>query len=414
MSTRPPNSQRARLPVARRARTSLLGLGLGLSAIDLYLVVLLAAAAWPKRPSWAHGTGSDGEQLRFLVLVPAHDEEDVIGATLAALDRVAYPADRRRVVVIADNCADRTAEVAAKAGATVLERTDPDRRGKGNALNWALDELSRLDPDADAIAILDADCLPTPDWLTVLAARLAAGASAVQASYVVANPGASTQTALRSAAFALINTVRPMGKDRLGLSCGLLGTGMAFRRGLLERHRFNPDSLVEDSDLHLRLVAAGERVTFAPEVAVRSAMPTSRQAIGTQQRRWEGGRAQLIRDWTLPLLARGLRRFDPVRIHAGLEPLVPPQSLLALAHVGLAALSALVRSVTARRLAALNIAMQTLFILGGLRLTQAPRGVYAGLLAAPLLVARKLRLLGGLLVRGAPRSWERTARDDRA
>ena len=318
-----------------RLRPGIAALGLAVTAIDLYLIGLLVAAA-RRRPSGAATAVDDEprEALRFAVLVPAHDEQDIIAPTLAALQRIVDPAGRASIVVIADNCSDATAEIAARAGAKVLERRDPAHRGKGHALNWALDRLHELDGDYDAIAIVDADCEASPNLLQSFQARLRNGANVVQASYTVANPGASTQSSLRFAAFALMNTVRPLGKDRLGLSCGLLGTGMAFRRDVLERHRFAPDSLVEDTELHLRLVAAGERVAFAPEASVSSPMPTTARASRAQQSRWEGGRGDLLRTWSRPLLTgRGLRRRDPVRLHAWLELLIPPQSLLALRHL---------------------------------------------------------------------------------
>jgi glycosyltransferase involved in cell wall biosynthesis len=389
------------------------GLALAQTLTDLYLLALLGAAAVGRRPAPAPMSGrATGEELRFAVLVPAHDEEAMIGATLASLRRVAYPPGRWTVVVIADNCSDGTAEIARRAGAIVLERDDPEHHGKGHALNWALDRLGELDLEADAIAIVDADCEASPNLLERFDARLREGTSAVQSRYTVANPGASTSSALRFAAFALMNTVRPLGKDRLGLSCGLLGTGMAFRRSVLERHRFAASSLVEDTDLHLRLVAADERVAFVPEARVQSPMPTSDQASRAQQARWEGGRIDLLRTWTRPLLASSLRRRDPVRLHAWLELLVPPQSLLALMHLGIGALALATRSRTARRVAALDAGLQAAFVLGGLRLTRAPAPVYRALGAAPLLIVQKLRVVARLLVKRGPRTWERTVRED--
>jgi hypothetical protein len=395
---------------APRRRRWLLAPALAVTAIDVYLVVLLAAAARRRARRSPSAVPRPEDRLTFAVLVPAHDEEATIAATIASLRRLAYPPDRWSLAVIADNCRDATATIAREAGATVLERHDPSHRGKGHALNWALDRLGERDERPDAIAIVDADCEPSPNLLESFDARLRDGAIVAQARYTVANAGASTQASLRFAAFALMNTVRPLGKDRLGLSSGLLGTGMAFERSLLERHRFAPDSLVEDTDLHLRLVAAGERVVFAPEASVRSPMPTGARASRAQQSRWEGGRIDLVRNWTKPLLTGGLRRRDPVRLHAWLELLVPPQSLLALGHVGLGAIAIGARSPVARRIAALDAALQAVFVLGGLRLTRAPAPVYRALGAAPLLVVQKLGILGRLLARGAPRTWERTPR----
>jgi 1,2-diacylglycerol 3-beta-glucosyltransferase len=386
-------------------RGPLRALAVALTLIDVYLLAILGAAAAGRRPRTPRDEA--GERLRFTVLVPAHNEEAMIAATLASLRSIDYPPERWSVVVIADNCSDATAEVAARAGATVLERHDPANRGKGHALNWALD---RLDVAADAIAIVDADCDAQPNLLEELDLRLRDGAGAAQADYTVANPAASTSSALRFAAFALTNTVRPLGKDWLGLSSGLLGTGMAFRRSLLARHRFAADSLVEDADLHLRLVAAGERVAFVPETAVRSPMPTSRAVSRAQQTRWEGGRVDLLRTWSASLLGDAARHRDPVRLHAWLELLVPPQSLLALLHVVLGALAVVTRSRAMRWLAVLDGGLQATFVLGGLRLVRAPAPVYRALAAAPVLVVEKLRVVSRLAARGAPRQWERTAR----
>jgi cellulose synthase/poly-beta-1,6-N-acetylglucosamine synthase-like glycosyltransferase len=382
-------------------------LGLAVATVDAYLLLLLAAAT---RSSAGHVLTDD--PLRFVVLVPAHDEEAMIGRTLAALARVEYPRERWSLVVIADNCRDATAGIAARAGATVLERHDPDRRGKAFALNWALDRLAHVAGDAQAVAIVDADCEPSSNLLAAMNARLRSGACAVQVRYEVSNPDASPQTALRFAAFALMNTVRPLGKERLGLSSGLLGTGMAFLRPLLERHRFAERSLVEDAELHLRLVANGERVAFVSEASVRSPMPTGAAAIQAQQSRWEGGRMSLLRAWTAPLLATGTRRRDAVRLHAWFELLVPPQSVLALLHVAFGLLAVAARGRRRRRLAALAAACQAIFVLGGLRVTRAPRSVYRALAHAPVLVVQKIQILSRLAVKGAPRSWERTARDE--
>jgi 1,2-diacylglycerol 3-beta-glucosyltransferase len=391
-------------------RVWLRSLALALTLTDLYLLAMLVAATG-RRPRTA-GRGGDAaeERLRFAVIVPAHDEEAIIATTLASLRSIDYPPGRWSVVVVADNCSDATADIAARAGATVLERDDPANRGKGHALNWALDRLADVDRDADAVAIVDADCEVEPNLLERFDLRLRDGASTAQATYAVANPAASTSSALRYAAFALMNTVRPLGKERLRLSCGLLGTGMAFRRSVLACHRFAADSLVEDTDLHLRLVAAGERVAFVPETAVRSPMPTSHAVSRAQQTRWEGGRLDLLRRWTAPLLGGGARRRDPVRLHAWLELLVPPQSMLALLHVVLGAGAVVTRSRAMRRVAVLDGGLQAAFVLGGLRLVGAPAPVYRALAAAPLLVVDKLRVLSRLAARGAPREWQRTAR----
>ena len=165
--------------------------------------------------------------LRFDVVVPAHDEEGGIAATVRSLLAVDYPAELRRVLVIADNCSDATADRAREAGAVVLVRRDAERRGKGYALASGYDRVL-ADGIADAVVVVDADTEASTGLLRAFAARLDAGAVAVQSDNVVGNPRASWRTCLMAIAFALFNTVRSLGRDRLRCSTGLRGNGMCL------------------------------------------------------------------------------------------------------------------------------------------------------------------------------------------
>jgi hypothetical protein len=378
-----------------------------LAPFNLYLLLLLGAAARADGggPSGAGRTG----ELRFAVVVPAHDEEASLPATLESLAALDYPAELVEIVVIAHNCRDGTARLAARAGATVWEHRG--ERGKGAALEWALARVVAERPRVDAVVVVDADCSVAPNLLSALAARLRAGAEAVQAAYDVSNPLASSTAALRWASFALVNRVRPLGKDALGLSAGLLGTGMAFRRELLARRPWTARSLVEDQEYHLELAAAGVRVAFAPETRVSSPMPGSLRGSRSQQARWEGGRGALIRRWSPRLVSEGLRRRDRVRLHAGLEPLVPPQSLLLAANLAGAAIGLLRGRGPARWAGAANLAGQAGFVAGGMALAHAPPAAWRALASAPVLATWKLLLLSRVWLGGAPSDWVRTSRD---
>ncbi|MGH2852768.1 MAG: glycosyltransferase family 2 protein [Solirubrobacteraceae bacterium] len=376
-----------------------------------YLLALLMAARDATHESSPPSASSSRLGLRFIVLVPAHDEQSGIGTTLSSLLSCDYPDAARRILVIADNCTDRTADCAMQAGVEVWARTDPARHGKGFALAWALKRLQAEGADFDAVVMLDADCTVSPNMLSAIDRRLRAGASALQVDYVAANPGASHASALRFGGFALMNTVRFKGKQRLGLSCGLVGTGMAFTRDLLGREPWTTTGLVEDGEYHMRLVQAGERAEFVPEAWVSSAVPTSMRGSSVQQARWEQGKLELIRHWSPQLVSSGVLRRDIVRLHAGLECLVPPQSLIAAGSAGAMLAGLLLGSKRLVSLAAATLAAQLAFVLAGLRLVRAPAPVYRALLLAPALIAGKvvlyIRLLGG---RG-PTSWVRTERE---
>ena len=399
------------IPRALKPPATLLLVGLEgvLGVVNCYLLTLLAAAGVEPREQ-ATAEPPDAPGLRFVVVVPAHDEEAGIAATLASLQALEYPRDRFEVLVVADNCGDRTGAEAAARGATVWARADRTRLGKGHALAWAFERVLREQPAIDAIAVVDADCEASANLLSAMDRALRRGAPAVQVDNVVSNPAESSASALRYAAFALMNTVRPRGKSRLGLSAGLLGTGMAFTRSLLERQPWTAFSIVEDREYHLRLVAAGERVTLAREGSVRGPMPVSLTGASQQQLRWEGGAWGAAREWTPKLLKAAVRERDGVRLHAALEPLVPPQSLLAVGHLTLAAAAVGLRSRGALGLGAINLAGQLSFVVGGLRLTGAPAAAYKALALAPVLIVHKLAHYARLAAGRGPTAWVRTER----
>jgi hypothetical protein len=359
---------------------------------NAYLLALLAAA-WrcSRAPTPPRGPG----HLRFAVLVPARDEEAVIGDCLTSVRALDHPANRVETIVIADRCSDATAAVAARAGATVWAR-EAGEDGKGAALAWALERLGRERPSVDAVAVVDADCVVSPNLLRAFEARLGAGVHAVQAVYGIANPQASWAAALRFASLELMNVVRPLGASALGASAGLYGTGMAFSADLLRRLPWSARSLVEDREQHLALVAAGERVAFAREASVRSPAPLTLGRSRGQQLRWEAGRAELTRTWLPRLLARGLRRRDPAQLHAAVELLVPPQSVL----LAVGAAAAVPRATRPAGLA--SVAAQAVFVAGGLALVRAPAVVWRALALAPALAVFKLWLLG----QPRPQAWD--------
>ncbi len=265
--------------------------------------------------------------LRFDLVVPAHDEAAGVAQTVHSLLAVDYPVALRRVVVVADNCTDATAERAREAGATVLERTDPTHPGKGRALAHAF-AFSLADGFADAVVVVDADTLVSRNLLSAFDARLVAGARALQADYGVRNPEASWRTRLMRIALAAFHQVRSLGRARLGASCGLRGNGMGFRTSILRDVPARAFSLVEDLEYGLHLGRAGVRVDYAPEVTVQGEMVSSAAASRSQRLRWEAGRAELRRTQAWPTLRDAFAQRNALLFDLALDLLVPPLAQL--------------------------------------------------------------------------------------
>lgn len=371
----------------------------------LYLDVLsIAALLWRRHPAPAQ------RRRRFAILIPAHDEEILLPRLLDSLNTLEYPRELYDVHVVADNCTDRTAALGVAGGATVHERGDDSLRGKGYALRWLLRQLQQRDASYDACVVFDADSVASPNFLVVMNAHLERGDVVIQAYYGVLNGEETWPAALRYVALALFNGLRPRGRDALGLSAGLRGNGMCFAAPIVERYGWEAFTLAEDAELHLQLVSAGIRVSYAADAVVLAEMPTTLRQARSQNVRWERGRLQMLRAFGPRLLAEGLRQRDLVRLDAVAEQLVPPLSVLTGVTVCACLGTTLLRARAARRLAALVLLGQTGYVVAGLRLAKAGPRAYAALLWAPLYVAWKIWVYAVSAIGIRDERWVRTAR----
>jgi hypothetical protein len=209
------------------------------------------------------------------------------------------------VVVVAHNCIDATAAEAVEAGARVLVLDDPCQRGKGSALSYGFTSI--LAGTSQAVLVIDADSVVDAGLIAEVRRRLRTGARALQCRYEVYNSQGNRRTRLMTLAFYGINTIRPHGRARLGLSAGILGNGFALHRDVLTRIPYGAHSVVEDLEYHLALVKADIRVEFIEKVAVRGEMPVTAKGAQSQRARWEGGRLRMMRRWAPGLISDVLR-----------------------------------------------------------------------------------------------------------
>ncbi len=376
---------------------------IALVLLAAYLLLLTFAALLSRRTVPPPGPST----RRFAVLVPAHDEEVVIGRLLRSLAALDYPRERYDVCVVADNCTDRTAEIAREFGARVFERYDAVEKAKGFALRWLLTQLTER---YDAFVVLDADSVVEPNLLRAVDARLVAGSQVVQAYYSVLNASDSAVAGLRYAALAALHYVRPLGRSALGFSVGLKGNGMCFSAPVIERFGWDWFTLAEDVEFHLALVRSGVRVDFAWETTVLADMPVTLAQAASQNRRWEGGRLQLLRTQVVGLLVDGLRLRSLMRIDAAIEQLIPPLSVPFLLGLLVLVAALAVGAMPAALFAAASLLGQMLYLATGLLLVRAPLKAYLALSSAPVYIAWKVGLYASSIVQGRAQSWIRTSR----
>lgn len=385
-----------------------------LLALPLLYLLALAIGATIGTIRRSHAPEGNDPASRFAIVVPAHNEEVLIGTMLSSLARIDYPADRFDVHIIADNCTDRTAEIACAAGVQVQERTDLEHRGKGYALSWAFNLLMNDAIHYDAYVVLDADAVVDPGLLKALARGLARGGLALQSQNAVLNAAESPVSALRWLALSLMNYIRPLGRNTLGGSSTLTGNGMCLTHELLVRYPWQAFGLSEDYQYYLSIVSSGEKVLFVPDADVRSVMPTTSRQLQTQDIRWESLNPD-AKAWQRRigwgLLGEGIRRGSWVRLDALVELLIPPLSVLGGGSAALLIAAIALQAPVQVALAVGLVAMLVAYVASAFVLLRPPLGVYRALVYAPAYMARKLWIYFVLRrLRKNTNSWVRTSR----
>jgi cellulose synthase/poly-beta-1,6-N-acetylglucosamine synthase-like glycosyltransferase len=282
---------------------SVIGIAIVLATLPMLAEILvLSVAALLPAPERSYEYSGAG-LAPITVLIPAHNEEALIGRCIRSI--LATASSGTDVLVVAHNCTDATAMRARAAGATALVVNDPGQTGKGCALLHGF--RAALAGPSHGFLVIDADSVVEPGLLQRVRRRLSTGAAALQCRYELFCSPDRPRAGLTSLAFHAFNIIRPRGRDRLGLSAGVFGNGFALHREVLKRVPYDAHSIVEDLEYHLMLVCAKIRVEFVESAAVRGEMPVTSEGARAQRARWEGGRLRVMKRW-VPRLLSGILR----------------------------------------------------------------------------------------------------------
>ena len=291
----------------------------------LILFVECVAACFSAIPYKRRYDDQDIQDKQVTVLVPAHNEEAVIRRTLLNLKKELK--NQHDLVVVADNCTDRTVEIATAEGVTVIERHDCNLRGKGYALDYGLRYIESRSPDV--VVFVDADCMVAKGTIKELSQAAVMTQRPVQAAYLMEKPKSSSPKESVSAfAFKVKNLVRPYGLTQLKMPCLLTGSGMAFPINAIRSVDLANGNLVEDMKLGFDLSIAGYPPLFCPQANVTGILPTESSAVKSQRTRWEHGHLQTLLTYVPKLFKASLKRKRFDLFISALDLCVPPLSLV--------------------------------------------------------------------------------------
>ncbi|MDQ6818211.1 MAG: glycosyltransferase [Actinomycetota bacterium] len=329
--------------------------------------------------SWFYGEPrpTDHQEIRFLVLVPAHNEEQVIGSGLDAIMADRRPCDP--VLVVADRCTDRTAEIARSFGARVLARAPGEPAGRAAARQAGLEHARSL--EWDAVVMLDADSVIEPGFFAACERAMASGAGAIQARSE-SSRGRTLATEASLAAFTLQGITIPRGRDRLGVSVRLRGTGMGIRRDVALAHRFRAPAS-EDLVFTLDLLLDGVRCRHVDAARLRSQGASTWEAFGGQKMRYEAGRIAAARAYLPRILLRAIAHRDAACLEAAWDLASPPFAVCAVSLLLAGGLATLAGAWILAAVFGAAFTMLALALLTGLIQARAGLRTWLALCAAP-------------------------------
>ena len=245
---------------------------------------------------------------KFMAILPAHNEENVIGNLIESLKKQDYPANLIDIYVIADNCTDNTVKIAKEAGAIVLERKedDPKKRTKGAALQWFLKQKIEENADYDAFCVFDADNIVDKGFFTAMNKKLCQGEEVVQGYRDIKNPTDSWVSAGYAIFYWTMHRFYHLARYNLGLSALLNGTGFMVKFDIIKPTGWNTDTLTEDIEFSLKRIIQGKRVGWATDAIVYDEQPLEYKQSWTQRMRWSVGHIQCVK-YYLKDLAKGVK-----------------------------------------------------------------------------------------------------------
>ncbi|MGL5076959.1 MAG: glycosyltransferase family 2 protein [Waterburya sp.] len=266
----------------------------------------------------------DTPRPKTTVLIPAHNEAEQIQSVLEVLLQQVTTQDQ--IIVIADNCHDNTAELAKAKGVTVLERENLTYRGKGYALDYAMQQIKDHPPEV--LVILDGDCIIEPDTLKNITCKAIATGRPVQATYLMEQPeDPSLKDNISMFSLKVKNFVRLLGLNRLGWHCLLTGSGMAFPWSLISQVSLAGSKTTDDTQLTVDLALAGSTPVFCENALVVGRLMKGQDAE-SQRSRWEHGHIEMILVEAPRLFKAFVKTGNLAALGLALDISVPPLSLL--------------------------------------------------------------------------------------
>lgn len=379
--------------------------------IPIGYLLLLAIASVPNSNTQINT--ENGLFHYYALVIPAHNEDSVIGKTVTILRKLDYPNNLFDIYIVADYCTDKTALTARQAGAIVHERNEGLRKGKGAALSWLFRKIL-TDDTYDAVVIFDADTQVNSDFLRVMDTRIAQGDQVVQGQHIISNPEVGWFPALTRAMFLVDNRFQNLGRSNLGWSAKIMGDSICIRADILRRMGWG-EGLTEDYQLRQQFLLEGIKIAYEPRSKGYGEAPLSWEQARAQRARWLRGTRDANTQLARRLLVEGINRRDSALLDGAMQAYFPSYSTLTLISMMVLSVQLVVnwgtRSIFPSALIAtwaILLLLLFLYPLFGLALEGAPLQAYLVILSGPFYILWRTWLAFDSRIRKKQIPWIRT------
>ena len=306
-----------------------------------YLYILKQALVWLLTTFWCYQfiislcaliklkdkTYIINKNHKFMAIIPAHNEEKVVGNLIESLKNQTYDKSLYDIYVIADNCTDQTAKIAKESGAIVYERFDEAHKTKGYALQWFLKKKIKEKADYDAFFVFDADNIVDKNFITNMNKKLCQGEEVVQGYRDIKNPTDNWITAGYALFYWSMHRFYHLARYNIGLSPLLNGTGFMVKFDVVKPNGWDTETLTEDIEFSLKQIIKGKKLGWATDAIVYDEQPTSFKQSWSQRSRWTVGHMQCLKVYTGQLAKavkehKTLMNFDGLLYIAGTAPML--------------------------------------------------------------------------------------------
>lgn len=269
---------------------------------------------------------SSKKSRRFAIIIPAHNEENVIAKTIYSLSALVYPKNLFDLFVIADNCTDNTASIARNLGVNVLERSNSEKKGKQQALLWGFDKILSLETSYDAFIVFDVDSLISGNYLEVMNYYLEQGSRVIQGSNLVNSQPEKWGSEAMRISFLLSNYVVPLGRKVLNLEMRLKENGMCFTTRVLNDIPWQFQLLADYDEYGFILNLHGISIEFAPEATVWKRKPAESIDIKSYSKKWKLVQYSKMRRFSGKFIVQFLKKGSFSSLDIVIDLLSPPMA----------------------------------------------------------------------------------------